>query len=72
MLAMQRRSGRTNSPLDMFDITSLDVIIHWDRKIGEGGFGRVFEAQWQGSRVAVKVLDKSVPSTVSDWHNGVS
>jgi serine/threonine protein kinase len=65
MLAMQRRSGVMTSTPDAFVITSLEVVIHRDRKIGEGGFGQVFEAQWQGSRVAVKVLNKGVPSIVS-------
>jgi serine/threonine protein kinase len=65
MLAMQRRSGGMTSIPDEFVITSLDVVIHWGKKIGQGGFGRVFEAQWQGSRVAVKVLDRKVPRIVS-------
>jgi hypothetical protein len=69
ILAMQRRSGGMTSIPDAFVITSLDVIIYRDKKVGEGGFGQVFEAEWQGSRVAVKILDKNVPPFVSGCHN---
>lgn len=58
--AMERFSGGLQPTPDLFTITSLDVIIYQDKKIGEGSFGQVYEAEWQGSRVAVKVLDKSI------------
>jgi len=60
MHAMERCTGDLNIVPDVFDITSLDIIIHRDKKIGEGGCGEVFIADWQGNTVAVKVfkLDK--------------
>lgn len=61
---MQRRSGRVKMLPDEFVITSLDVIIHHDRKLGAGGFAEVFEADWRGTRVAVKVLEKGLPASV--------
>jgi serine/threonine protein kinase len=67
--AMQRRSGGMKSAPDAFVITSLDVLIHRHKKIGEGGFGQVYEAEWQGSCVAVKVLEKNVSRMVSAFHN---
>jgi hypothetical protein len=68
-LAIERRSGGMTSVPDEFVITSLDVLIHWHKKVGEGGFGKVFEAEWQGSTVAVKVLDRNVSRVVSTHHH---
>ena len=65
MHAMQRRSGGMKSTPDVFVITSLDVVIHHDKKLGEGGFGQVFQGDWQGTSVAVKVLDRGTPPFVS-------
>ena len=45
-------------------ITSFDVIIFYDKKLGEGGFAKVYEADWQGTRVAVKKLDENVDPAV--------
>ena len=45
-------------------ITSFDVIIFYDQKLGEGGFAKVYEADWQGTRVAVKKLDENVDPAV--------
>jgi predicted unusual protein kinase regulating ubiquinone biosynthesis (AarF/ABC1/UbiB family) len=67
--AMQRRSGPMVCIPDAFVITSLEILIHWDKKVGEGGFGQVFEAEWQGSCVAVKVLDRNVSRNVSGNKN---
>jgi hypothetical protein len=64
MHAMQRRSGGMKCTPDLFVITSLDVVIHHDKKLGEGGFGHVYQGDWQGTTVAVKVLDRSTPSFV--------
>lgn len=61
---MQRRSGRLKIPANEHVITSMDVIIKYDKKLGEGGFAAVYEGDWKGTRVAVKVLDKGVPASV--------
>ena len=65
MHAMQRRSGAMRLIPDEFVITSLDIIIHEDEKLGEGGFGRVFRGDWQGVVVAVKVFEKGISQPVS-------
>ncbi|KDQ12658.1 hypothetical protein BOTBODRAFT_414223 [Botryobasidium botryosum FD-172 SS1] len=64
MQAMQRRSNGKRIIPDVFIITSLDIVIHQDKKLGVGGFGQVFEADWQGTTVAVKVLEKGIPNYV--------
>ena len=61
---MQRRSGSVGFLADEFMITSLDVVIHRDKKLGEGGFAKVHQAEWQGIIVAVKTLDSSIPPSV--------
>lgn len=63
---MQRLSGSMSTTPDEFVITSLDVVIHRDKKLGQGGFAQVFQADWQGITVAVKTLDKSTPPAVRD------
>ena len=68
MHAMQRHSGNLKSIPDVFDITSLDVIIFHHKKIrGEGGCGTVYAADWRGTTVAVKVFkfDKGTHTDVS-------
>lgn len=65
MHALQRRSGPLRIIPDVFVITSLDVIIHYDKKLGQGGFTSVYEAHWRGTRVAVKVMERGVPASVS-------
>ena len=62
--ALQRRSGPLKMTVDDFAITSLDVIVHEHRKLGAGGFAEVYEADWKGNRVAVKVLEKGLPPSV--------
>ena len=64
MHTLQRRSGPLRIVPDVFVITSLDVIIQYDRKLGEGGFTRVYEGLWGGTKVAVKVMEKGVPASV--------
>lgn len=49
---------------DEHTITSLEVIVHHHKKLGDGGFASVFEADWSGSKVAVKELIKGVPPSV--------
>ena len=67
MHAMQRRSGRIKIVPDQFVITSLDVIIKYDHKLGEGGFAQVYEGDWKGTKVAVKVLESGI-STAVRWY----
>ena len=64
MRAMQRRSGAMPTAMDDFRVTSLEVIIHEHKKLGEGGFGQVFRAVWLGTAVAVKVMERGVPLAV--------
>ena len=64
MHALQRRSGPLRIIPDVFVITSLDVIVHFDKKLGQGGFTTVYEAHWRGTKVAVKVMDRGVPASV--------
>ncbi|GJE97456.1 kinase-like protein [Phanerochaete sordida] len=63
MHALQRRSGPLRIKSDDFVITSLDVIIDYDKKLGQGGFASVYEAHWTGIKVAVKVMDRGVPAS---------
>lgn len=65
MYALQRRSGPLKYAPDTTIITSLEVVIRKDRKLGIGGYGQVFEGEWKNTAVAVKVLDQSVPESVS-------
>lgn len=62
--AIQRRSTLAQPSVDKFAITSLDVVIYREKKLGAGGFGEVFEGDWRGKRVAVKVLVNGLPSEV--------
>lgn len=62
--ALQRYSGPVRTAPDIPIITSLDIIIDTDRKLGIGGFGKVYEGYWDGQKVAVKVLNETVPESV--------
>ena len=64
MHTMQRRSGPATLTLSEFVITSLDVIIKYEKKLGEGGFAKVFEGDWKGTKVAVKTLVAGLGSSV--------
>lgn len=64
MLIMQRRSNTAPTQTDDFNVSSLEVIIHEHKKLGEGGFGQVFQAAWLGAAIAVKVMEKGVPPKV--------
>nr|KAJ3419815.1 Leucine-rich repeat serine/threonine-protein kinase 2 [Polyrhizophydium stewartii] len=50
------RAGRSLSSRREWTIDPDDVLILYDRKIGEGGFGEVYPARWNGRDVAVKVF----------------
>ena len=63
--AMIRRSGSVDTSASDSMITNLDLIIYHERALGTGGFASVYEADWQGTRVAVKVLEKGVSASVS-------
>jgi predicted unusual protein kinase regulating ubiquinone biosynthesis (AarF/ABC1/UbiB family) len=62
---LETRTGKQRSPSDFFSITSLDVIIHQEDKLGSGGYGQVYVGDWHGAKVAVKVLERGLPSNVS-------
>ena len=62
--SMQRRSGPLQTIPDDYVITSLEVVIHEHERLGAGGFGQVFRADWRGTVVAVKVMDQNVPPRV--------
>ncbi|KAJ3527660.1 hypothetical protein NM688_g8100 [Phlebia brevispora] len=64
MGVLQRRSGPMKVIPDAFVITSFDIIVHHDKKLGEGGFATVYEADWKGTKVAVKELERGVPPAV--------
>jgi len=62
--AMQRKSGKMRHTPNELMVTSLDVVVHHDRKLGSGGFAEVYECTWKGIRAAVKVLDKGISDTM--------
>ena len=66
MHAIQRRSSDLldSSLLSQWTITSLDIVILYHKKLGEGGFAEVYEANWNGSRVAVKVFPRGIAKEV--------
>ena len=63
--ALERRSTRSHRLPDEFVITSLDILVHHHLKLGQGGFAKVYEADWKGTRVAVKELERGIPVSVS-------
>jgi hypothetical protein len=65
--ALLRFKECTRLAQDPSVITSLDVIIHWDRKLGLGGFAEVYVGTWQNTAVAVKVLE-GVPPQVNNFY----
>ncbi|KAJ3551589.1 hypothetical protein NM688_g4615 [Phlebia brevispora] len=59
MHELQRRSGPMGTIPDEFTITSLDIIILYDRIVGTGGYARVYQGDWKGELVAVKVMEQT-------------
>jgi len=75
MESIQRVSGR-QAPAQVPDwvITSYDVEIEKNRKLGTGGFGVVSRGTWNGTVVAVKQLMQETNQDVcllilSSWHS---
>ena len=44
------------APQDSFSMTEFDIVLYENKKLGEGGFGEVFEGNWHGTKVAIKRL----------------
>jgi Protein kinase domain len=51
------------------DVDPSEIMGHLGRCLGTGGFGSVFEAEWRGRKVAVKMLPSLASSNGSDPHN---
>lgn len=45
-------------------ITPLDLLRYNNRKLGAGGFASVFEGDWIGTKVAVKVMRRNISQSV--------
>ena len=52
----QKSSARKDARIDLCNIISYEELDISDQKIGHGGFGDIFAAQWNGVMVAVKKL----------------
>ena len=64
---IQRRSRDRLNGLqvpDEFIITSLEIIVHRYTKLGSGGFAEVYEAEWNRTKVAVKIFPRGVMPSV--------
>lgn len=67
MRVIQRRSRDSLKGLEVPDelvITSLEIVVHKHMKLGAGGFAEVFEADWNKTRVAVKIFPHGVTPSV--------
>ncbi|TFK52892.1 kinase-like protein [Heliocybe sulcata] len=62
--AMVRISGPMATIPEDFVITAFDIIVHEDKKLGQGGFATVYQGDWKGAVVAVKVIDSGVHEMV--------
>ena len=49
-------------PQDAFSMSEFDIVIYRDRELGEGGYGKVFEGSWLGTKVAIKRIRNFHPA----------
>lgn len=64
---MRRRTGDLRILIDKFAISSYEVTIHYEKKLGAGGFARVYHGTYNDKSVAVKVLTEGTPWSVRLW-----
>ena len=65
--AMRRRTGEVVVDADDFALSSFEVSIRKNEKLGAGGFASVYRGTYRdGMAVAVKVLAEGAPASVSD------
>lgn len=62
---MRRRTGDLRIPVDQFAISSYEVAIHREKKLGSGGFAKVYKGTYRDRAVAVKVLTEGTHWSVS-------
>ena len=62
LCAMQALKGIRIPPQDALSMSEFDIVIYRDRELGEGSFGRVFEGNWFGTKVAIKRIRTFHPS----------
>ncbi|KAI8927233.1 hypothetical protein BC831DRAFT_549308 [Entophlyctis helioformis] len=58
--SIMMRSGRGLSAPHEWSVDPDDVDIFSDRKIGEGSYGQIFHGEWNGRRVAIKVISGAI------------
>jgi predicted Ser/Thr protein kinase len=52
--------------VDMYNVIDFDEL-RWIRKLGEGAYGEVFLADWNGVEVAVKIIKNATTAAVEDF-----
>lgn len=56
--------------VDKYALSSLEVTIHYEKKLGAGGFAKVYRGTLNDKAVAVKVLTEGTPWAVRcDYHS---